>query len=88
MFWFVSFPLAKYVEDVVAIAALHKLEIIDQKFKDSIDPSFYAKEVPELTLKSSVIVLEKEVGKNDETKAKTKTKAKTLLKDSEKESDQ
>ena len=84
MFWFVSFPLAKYVEDVVAIAAFHKLEIIDQKFKDSIDPSFYAKEVPELTLKSSIIAPEK----NDETKAKTKIKTKPTLKDTEKESDQ
>ena len=82
MFWFVSFPLAKYVEDVVALAAQHKLEIIDLKFKESIDPLFYAKEVPELTLKSSII--EKEIQKNDETKAKTKTKAK--IKDSEKDS--
>lgn len=49
--WLVKFPTHQYKEDVKALAVKAGLKIIDEKYKDSIDPKLVADEVPSLSLK-------------------------------------
>ena len=50
-FWFVEFPTSQYKEDVKDLAYKNRLEIVDAKFKASIDPKFAVndKDAPKLT---------------------------------------
>ena len=50
-FWFVEHPTHQYNEDVKKLAHINMLEIVDAKFKDSIDPDFVVadKDAPKLT---------------------------------------
>lgn len=49
--WFVEFPTHQYKEDVNSLAYENRLEIIDIRFKDSIDPKLVVsdKDAPKLT---------------------------------------
>jgi hypothetical protein len=49
--WFVEHPTHQYKEDVFEIAHVNRLEILDIKFKDSIDPKLVVldKDAPNLT---------------------------------------
>lgn len=49
--WLVPHPTYVFKEDVKKIAASKQLQVIDAKFKDSIDPDRLAKDTPSLTLK-------------------------------------
>jgi len=53
LFWFVDFPTHQYNEDVMDLAYKGRLEILDSRFKDSIDPKFAVpdKDAPKLTKK-------------------------------------
>jgi hypothetical protein len=52
-FWFVEFPTHQYNEDVMDLAYTNRLEVVDARFKESIDPKFSvsSKEAPKLTKK-------------------------------------
>jgi hypothetical protein len=49
--WFVEHPTHQYKEDVLEIAHVNRLEILDIKFKSSIDPKLVVldKDAPNLT---------------------------------------
>lgn len=49
--WLVEFPTHQYKEDVNGFAYENRLEIIDIRFKDSIDPKLVVsdKDAPKLT---------------------------------------
>jgi|TARA_R110001583_G_scaffold109400_1_gene258110 hypothetical protein len=49
--WLVEFPTHQYKEDVNGLAYENRLEIIDIRFKDSIDPKLVVsdKDAPKLT---------------------------------------
>ena len=49
--WLVEFPTYRYAEDVKALAAQHRLRIVNVKFKAEVDPRKVASDVPKLTLK-------------------------------------
>ena len=49
--WLVKFPTYQYAEDVKALAAQHRLRIVDVKFKSELDPRKIAADVPKLTVK-------------------------------------
>lgn len=50
-YWFVEFPTSQYNEDVMDLAYKARVEIVDIKFKNTIDPSLCVseKEAPKLT---------------------------------------
>lgn len=48
--WFVKHPLSLYEEDVKKLAAKNELNIIDVRFKDSIDKKLVETKTPKLTL--------------------------------------
>ena len=50
-FWFVEFPTHQYKEDVKELAYDNRLEIVDARFKSSIDPKLAVsdKDAPKLT---------------------------------------
>ena len=68
--WFVKHPIARYNEDVKALAKKNNLSIVDDKFKDDCDPAKVADKTPELTV----------IG---EKKSKKKTKKPAVKIDSE-----
>ncbi len=51
MIWFVEFPTYQYKEDVKSLAKANDLEIVDMKFKESINPELVVatKDAPKLT---------------------------------------
>ena len=51
LYWFVEFPTHQYNEDVKDLAYDNRLEIIDARFKSSIDPKLAVsdKDAPKLT---------------------------------------
>jgi hypothetical protein len=49
--WLVEFPTHKYVEDVKALAAQHRLRIVNAKFKAEVNPKNIVTDEPKLTLK-------------------------------------
>ena len=53
-FWFVEFPTHQYKEDVVELAYSNRLEIVDIRFKNSINPKIAVskEDAPKLTKKS------------------------------------
>ena len=50
-FWFVEHPTHQYEEDVIELAHVNHLEIVDVKFKGSINPKLTVseKDAPKLT---------------------------------------
>ena len=50
-YWFIEFPTHQYKEDVKELAHANHLEILDARFKDSIDPKLAVsdKDAPKLT---------------------------------------
>ncbi|MDB4352468.1 hypothetical protein OAA60_03445 [Porticoccaceae bacterium] len=38
LYWFVEFPVQQYNEDVVELARVKGVEIVDARFKDTISP--------------------------------------------------
>tara|TARA_R110000850_G_scaffold69979_1_gene155151 strand:+ start:936 stop:1109 length:174 start_codon:yes stop_codon:yes gene_type:complete len=50
-FWFVEHPTHQYKEDVIELAHLNHLEIVDIKFKGSMNPDLAVsdKDAPKLT---------------------------------------
>ncbi len=51
LYWFIEFPTHKYKEDVIELAYDNHLEIVDVRFKSSIDPKLAVsdKDAPKLT---------------------------------------
>ena len=50
-YWFIEFPTHQYKEDVKELAHANHLEILDARFKGSIDPKLAVsdKDAPKLT---------------------------------------
>ena len=55
LYWFVELPSSLYEEDVMDVAYKNRLEIVDAKFKGSIDPKLAVSDddAPKLTLKGA-----------------------------------
>jgi len=60
-YWFVTFPVNQYKEDVIELAYKNRLEIIDAQFKSTIDPKLAVsdEDAPKLTKSKEQVAKEK-----------------------------
>ena len=64
LYWFVAFPVQQYKEDVMDLAYKNRLEVVDARFKASIDPKLAVSDEDAPKLTKTKEQLEKEKANN------------------------